>query len=148
MYAFENDPVRSLAVWCFDKATNADWDTHFAHLRDLATWSGKTGLRPAALLIPGGFDVPDTEHRTELTQLTALPGYDPFVAFVAPNKAVKTVLQLFALFQRNPKYEMRYVASVAEGIAWLEGKRGAALPELGEMVGRVGARMPQMKLQG
>ncbi|MBX5480737.1 MAG: hypothetical protein IRZ16_02640 [Myxococcaceae bacterium] len=137
MYFYDHNQPMGLAVWLFDKMTDADWDLHFKHLEDMATWSEKSGVRPAVLLIPKGFDMPPTERRTRLTELTNQPGYDPYVAFVAPNKAIQTVLTLFSWFQKKPKYDTSFVASAADGIAWLEKMRGAKLPMLQVMLNDV-----------
>lgn len=137
MYIYDHNPNLSLAAWYFDKMTQADWLLHFKHLEDISTWSAKTGIRPAALMIPKGFDMPPTDLRTRLTELTSKPGYDPYVAFVAPNKAVQTVLTLFSWFQRKPQYETTFVASPAAGLEWLEQKRGSKLPVLQTMLDEV-----------
>jgi len=137
MYLSEHDPVESLAVWYFSACNRAEWEQHFAHLRDLAQWSARTGKRAAVILIPAGFEVPDTDMRIKLTELTQAPGYDPQIAFVAPNKAAQAVLTMFSWFQRQPRYETKYVSNVDDGITWLEGRRGAPLPKLAEMAERV-----------
>lgn len=133
MYISDHDPQRALAVWIFDSATPAEWELHFEHLRSLATWSTRTGTRAAVLFINRSFDMPSTELRAQLTELTARPGYDPYVAFVAPNKTMMTVLTLFSWFQKKPRYETRFVSTVEAGLAWLEEKRGGPLPALREM---------------
>jgi hypothetical protein len=130
MYVSEHNPTLSLAVWVFDNATPEEWAKHFDDLADLATWSGKNQLRAAALMIPKTFEVPGPELRTRLTELTSRPGYDPYVAFVAPNKALQTVLTLFSWFQKKPQYETKFVSSVEDGILWLEEKRGTKLTAL------------------
>jgi hypothetical protein len=130
MYISESDPTRSLAVWVFGSATVPEWEHHFEELRDLATWSEKVGRRTAALLINRTFEMPSAELRAKLTELTALPGYDPYVAFVAANRTMMTVLTLFSWFQKRPRYEIQFVSSVDAGLAWLEQKRGEKLPAL------------------
>lgn len=137
MYDFEHDPTNALAVWIFGSATPSEWEAHFGHLRELATWSGKTGRRAAALLINKTFDMPSAELRAKLTEHTVLPGYDPYVAFVAPNKTMMTVLTLFSWFQKKPRYETQFVSSSDAGILWLEERRGERLPELRDMAARV-----------
>jgi|GEM_PF-5475856 len=130
MYISESDPTRSLAVWVFGSATAPEWEHHFEELREVATWSEKTGCRAAALLINKTFDMPAAELRAKLTEHTALPGYDPYVAFVAANRTMMTVLTLFSWFQKRPRYEIQFVSSVEAGIVWLEHKRGEKLPVL------------------
>jgi hypothetical protein len=134
MYISDHDPQRSLAVWVFDSATPAEWEVHFQHLRELTTWSTRTGQRAAVLFINKSFDMPSTELRAQLTDLTGRPGYDPYVAFVTPNKTMMTVLTLFSWFQKKPRYETRFVSNVEAGLAWLEEKRGGPLNALREMV--------------
>ena len=137
MYYFEHDPNQSLAIWYFHKPVAADWTLHFEHLRALTRYSATTGKRCAALMITRSFDMPDADQRTTLTQITGSPGYDPLVAFVAPNTMLKTLLNLFSWFQKKPAYTMEFVDSISSGLAWLEAQRGTPLPRLREMASLV-----------
>ncbi|AKF08270.1 hypothetical protein [Sandaracinus amylolyticus] len=140
MYVHAHDPVRGLAVWYFRDATDEDWAQHFAHLDEIATWSRTTGKRAACVLVVGRFDVPDAKRRAELAWHTEQPGYDPYVAFIAPNAAVRGALTVMSWLQKKPRFESGFVSSPEEAQAWLEERRGEPLPALGRMIDGVLAR--------
>lgn len=134
MYLHAHDPVRGLAVWYFHKMVPSDWDEHFAHLSEIATWSRRIGKRAACVMIPASFELPDAKRRAELARCTGLPGYDPYVAFVAPNAAVQGALTVMAWLQKKPQYETKFVSSVDAARVWLEERRGERLDALGQML--------------
>ena len=133
MYVHAHDPVRGLAVWYFRRPTIAEWTEHFGHLEEVASWSRRIGKRAACVMIPASFDLPDAKRRAELAKYTELPGYDPYVAFVAPNAAVQGALTVMSWLQKKPQYETKFVTSVEAARAWLEEQRGERLEALGRM---------------
>jgi hypothetical protein len=137
MYLHRHDESGRLAVWLFDKSSSKEWDEHFEHLKALAGWSAKGGPRAVAVLIAGAFARPDAHHRVELARLTEAPGYDPYVAFVMPNLAVRSVLTMMGWVQRAPRYEMSFVASTDEALTWLDARRGDTRLRLQAMVDAV-----------
>jgi hypothetical protein len=125
MYCHRHDANEGLAVWAMGAASQAEWELHFTHLREVATWSRRLGKRAACMLLSlKDFDRPDARTRQELAKLTELPGYDPFVAFVSPNTAVRATLTMFKWVQKTPQYEMDFFATSGEAIQWLARKRG------------------------
>jgi hypothetical protein len=134
MYLHRHDEEEALAVWLFSRATDAEWDEHCGHLRAIATWSKKTEKRAACVLIAMDFDRPDAKRRQELALLTKAPGYDPYVAFVWANAAVRAVLSVFQWVQKAPKYEMDFFPTTTEAVKWLGTKRGGRLFALEDMV--------------
>ncbi len=137
MYLHRHDESGRLAVWLFDKSSSKEWDEHFEHLKALSGWSAKGGPRAAAVLIAGSFARPDSHHRVELARLTEAPGYDPYVAFVMPNLAVRSVLTMMGWVQKAPKYEMSFVASTADALTWLDTRRRDARIGLQAMIDAV-----------
>jgi hypothetical protein len=133
MYLERHDERAGAAVWLFDNADPEDWANHFADLRKVAEWTKPGGRRAAAMLIIRDFDRPDPMTRAELARLTEAPGYDPYVAFISPNFAVRAMLTMFSWVQKTPRYEMDYFGTTDEAIVWLEGRR-AALPVLRGLV--------------
>jgi hypothetical protein len=133
MYLDRHDERSGAAVWLFDNASADDWARHFAHLRKLAEWKKPAGRRVAAVLIFRDFDRPDAKTRAELARLTEAPGYDPHVAFVTANFAVRAMLTMFSWMQKAPLYEIDYFGTTSEGLTWLEGRRGT-LPALQTMI--------------
>ena len=130
MYVSRVDTDELVALWVFDESTPEEWD---AHLRDLATYIASfkgSGRRGASLIIARDFSRPATGHRAELTRLTDLPEFDPFVAFVNPNAALRAVLAMFGWMQKAPRYEIDFFGSSGAGLAWLEKKRGMKLNKL------------------
>jgi hypothetical protein len=89
------------------------------------------------VLIAGSFARPDASHRGELARLTEAPGYDPYVAFVMPNLAVRSVLTMMGWVQKAPKYEMSFVASTDEALIWLQTRRNDSRIRLQAMVDAV-----------
>jgi hypothetical protein len=135
MYVHRHDSQEAVAVWSFNRTTPEEWDEHFGHLREVATWSRATAKRAACLLIGGkDFDRPDAKRRQELAQLTEAPGYDPYVAFVTPNTALRAVLTVFKWVQKAPKYEMDFFGSSSEGVHWLARQRGGRIIVLERML--------------
>jgi len=134
MYIHRHDVPEAVAVWLFDRPTVEEWELHFEHLRELATWSDRTGKRACAMILNHHFERPDAVRRAELAKCTEAPGYDPFVAFVAPNAAMRAVLTMFTWVQKTPKYELDFVATSRDGVTWLEEKRGARLEKLREFL--------------
>ncbi|HWL87303.1 MAG TPA: hypothetical protein VNO21_15975 [Polyangiaceae bacterium] len=137
MYIYRHDTREAIAVWVFDRTTIEEWELHFEHLRDLATWSGQTGKRAAALLLATNFERPDPKRRAELARCTEAPGYDPYVAFIAPNAALRAVLTMFRWVQKTPKYELDFFATSRDGATWLEDKRGERLHRLREFLAEI-----------
>jgi hypothetical protein len=137
MYLHRHDEDGKLAVWLFDKATEQEWEAHFEHLKQLAAWPASRGKRAACVLISGAFDRPTTRQRVTLARLTEAPGYDPYVAFVMPNLAVRSVLTMMGWVQKAPRYEMSFFPGTAEGLTWLHEKRSDARPGLQAMVDAV-----------
>jgi hypothetical protein len=125
MYLWRHDERAGLAVWLFDNASQDDWQAHFADLRTITSWAKPAGRRVAAILIFRDFDRPDAKCRAELARLTEAPGYDPYVAFVSANFAVRAMLTMFSWVQKAPRYDMDYFGTTAEALSWLEGRRGA-----------------------
>ncbi|UJR79131.1 hypothetical protein [Sandaracinus amylolyticus] len=140
MYVHAHDPVRGLAVWYFGEMSDEDWAQHFAHLDELATWSRTIGKRAACVVILGRFELPDAKRRAALAERTEQPGYDPYVAFVAPNAAALGALTVMRWLQKKPQYESGFVSSPDEARAWLEQRRGERLAALGRMLDDVLAR--------
>jgi hypothetical protein len=136
MYLERHDERTGAAVWLFDNASAGDWARHFDDLRKVAEWKKPGGRRVAAMLIFRDFDRPDAKTRAELARLTEAPGYDPHVAFVTANFAVRAMLTMFSWMQKAPRYDMDYFGTTAAGQAWLEGRRGA-LPILETMIREV-----------
>ena len=134
MYVHRHDANDALAIWVFQNSTPEEWDEHFAHLRDVATWSNKTGRRGATMLVARDFSRPDSKRRAELARLTEAMGYDPYVAFVSPSAALRTVLTMFGWVQKAPRYEMDFFGSSDAALRWLEKKRGASLSKLQAML--------------
>ena len=130
MYIHRHDAHEGVAVWLFDRTTVEEWELHFEHLRELATCSDRTGKRACAMILARHFERPDPKRRAELAKCTEAPGYDPYVAFVAPNAAMRAVLTMFTWVQKTPKYELDFFPTSREGAAWLEDKRGARLEHL------------------
>jgi hypothetical protein len=124
MYLHRHDADDALAIWALHESTPQDWDEHFHHIRDVATWSGKTGKRANVILVARDFSRPDAKRRAELARLTEAPGYNPHVAFVSPSAALRTVLTMFGWVQKAPKYEMDFFGSSAAAANWLEKRRG------------------------
>jgi hypothetical protein len=142
MYIHRHDESQALAVWFFDSVSGAEWDQHFEHLRQVATWTGKTGKRACCLLVVGkSFERPDAMRRASLTALTEAPGYNPYVAFVSPNTALRAILTMFSWFQKAPKYEMEFFATAAEGTKWLDQNRGGGIGRLTSMLREVESEM-------
>jgi hypothetical protein len=125
MYLRRHDERAGAAVWLFDNANQDEWVAHFADLRQIAAWAKPAGRRVAAVLIFRDFDRPDAKARAELARLTEAPGYDPYVAFVSANFAVRAMLTMFSWVQKAPRYEMDYFGTTAQALSWLEGRRGA-----------------------
>jgi hypothetical protein len=152
VYLHRHDNREALAIWAFlGGVTGAEWDQHFAHLRDIATWSTKTGRRAACVLLAPDFDPPDAKRRRELATLTDAAGYDPFVAFVSPNAAIRAVLTVFKWVQKTPKYEMDFFPDTKEAVHWLGTKRGGPLDRLDRLVMEVEAELSarvQMRAHG
>ncbi|AKU95549.1 hypothetical protein AKJ09_02213 [Labilithrix luteola] len=123
MYLHRHDAEDARAVWVFEQSSPEEWDAHFEHLRDLATWSGKTGKRATAILIARDFSRPDSKRRAELARLTEAPGYNPHVAFVSPSAALRTVLTMFGWVQKAPKYEMDFFGTSTSATQWLDKRR-------------------------
>src|ERR1700743_896120 len=117
MYLHRHDERAGLAIWLFDKATDVEWEAHFAHLRPLPPWAKPGGRRVAAILITKDFDRPDAKRRAELARLTEAPGYDPYVAFVSANVAVRAMLTMFSWVQKTPRYEMDFFATTIDAVA-------------------------------
>ncbi len=124
MYLYRHDERAGLAVWLLDKATNADLEAHFVHLRRIPTWATEGGRRVAAVLITNDFARPEARLRTELGRLIGTPGYNPYVAFVSPNVVVRAMLRMFLSFLKERHYETGFFASTAGALAWLDLKRG------------------------
>ncbi len=127
MYLHRHDERAGLALWLFQGARDEDWEAHFAHLRQIAEWPKPGGRRVAAILVTKDFDRPDAKRRAELARLTDMPGYDPYVAFVSPNVAVRAMLTMFSWVQKAPRYEMDFFSSTQQALSWLEIKRGSKL---------------------
>lgn len=145
MYVSRVDTDEVVALWVFEESTPEEWD---AHLRDLARYIASfkaSGRRGASLIIARDFSRPATEHRAELTRLTDLPEFNPFVAFVNPNAALRAVLAMFGWMQKAPRYELDFFGSSAAGLAWLEKKRGTKLPQLSSFHSEVLAEYRQKK---
>lgn len=134
MYIHRHAADDALAVWVFQASTPQEWDAHFEHLREVATWSGKAGRRGATMLIARDFSRPDAQRRTELAQLTEAAGYDPYVAFVSPSAALRAVLTMFGWVQKAPRYEMDFFGSSEGALGWLEKKRGGSLEKMRSML--------------
>jgi hypothetical protein len=137
MYLHRHDEVGKLAVWLFDKTSPQEWEAHFEHLKQLAAWPQGRGGRAAAVLIAASFDRPNAKHRVELARLTEAPGYDPYVAFVTPNLAVRSVLTMMGWVQKAPQYEMSFFANTDEALTWLHGRRNDTRIRLQAMVDAV-----------
>jgi hypothetical protein len=142
VYLHRHDSKEALAIWAMaGQVTGAEWDQHFTHLRDVATWSTKTGKRAACVLLAVDFAHPDAKRRRDLALLTDAPGYDPFVAFVSANAAVRAVLTVFKWVQRAPKYEMDFFPNTKEAVRWLKTQRGGQLTAIDRMVREVEAEL-------
>lgn len=137
MYIHRHDAHEGVAVWLFDRTTVEEWELHFEHLRELATWSNRTGKRACTMILNRHFERPDAVRRAELAKCTEAPGYDPYVAFVAPNAAMRAVLTMFTWVQKAPKYELDFFATSRDGATWLEAKRGARLERLHEFLAQI-----------
>lgn len=134
MYLYKHSEQESLAVWVFAEASGEEWDLHFEHLRQVATWSTKTGKRAATMIISRGEKGLNARRRAELVRLTEAPGYDPYVAFVTLNVPLRAALTMFGWIQKAPRYEMNIFSRSDDAFAWLEKKRGTSLPSLAEML--------------
>lgn len=129
MYISHVDADETVALWVFDQMTTAEWD---AHLDDLQKYiSGfKPGKRGASLIIARDFSRPDSKRRVELVRLTGQANFDPFVAFISPNAALRAILAVFGWMQKAPRYEVDFFGSSAAGLSWLQKKRDEPLPKL------------------
>jgi len=134
MYVHRHDANEALAIWVFQQSTPEEWDRHFEHLREVATWSNKSGRRGAAMLVARDFSRPDSKRRAELARLTEAAGYDPFVAFVSPSAALRAVLTMFGWVQKAPRYEMDFFGTSDAALRWLEKKRGGSLTKMQAML--------------
>lgn len=143
MYFHRHNETEGLAVWYFYHQTVTDFDVSLEHARTLATWHAKIGKRAAVVLFPGDFKRPDAQRRAELIRVTESPGYNPYIAFVAPNAVVRTLLSMFGWLQKSPKYEMNFVGSAEQGVAWLESQRGTKLDLLSKMIQEVAVEFKQ-----
>lgn len=134
MYIHRSDASENLSVWILHSATGEDWDKHFGHIRDVATWSGAGKKRGAAVLVALDFSRPDVGRRAELARVTDAPDYNPWVAFINPSSAVRMLIAMLGWMQKAPRYEMSLFGKSTEALAWLSQKRGEPLDRLGVLL--------------
>ena len=146
MYMSAHDERRGLAVWSISSMTDAEWDLHFEDMARITTWPRPAARRAAVLLLLGGaFARPDAKKRLRLAEASDAPGYDPFLAIVTQNPVARGVLTVLSWTHTKPKYVVSIFGDTPSARAWLEEKRGEALPEIGALL--TGLDTPVVRLR-
>lgn len=131
MYAAQHDLQHAVAVWRMSGPLSAaEWAQHCGDMERMARWP--SAPRPAVLLEVSGF-VPTARQRAELAELSARPGYRPYVAMVTSNALLRGALQAIHWLQRRAAYEMEITGDLESALRWLEHRRGEPLPVLRAM---------------
>ncbi|MFO0685664.1 MAG: hypothetical protein U0234_26620 [Sandaracinus sp.] len=131
MYSAEHDSEHAVALWRIAGPLSADeWARHRRDMARIASWPATP--RPAVILMVRDF-APTARQRAELADLSAHPGYRPYLVLVSSNALLRGALQAIRWLQRRTAYEMEIVADLETATAWLERRRGEPLPALRAM---------------
>lgn len=132
-YTSSIDRDAACALWDLrgTRMSEREWSAHLADMNEITTLRPRTGLRPAVMLfIPNQWVNIEADERARLAAAAGHPGYDPDLAIVTRNIAARGVLRVLTWLNENPRYEAQVFATPAEGLAWLEARRGAPIAPL------------------
>lgn len=132
-YASSLDRDAACALWDLrgTRMSEREWSAHLADMNEITTLRRRTGLRPAVMLfIPNQWVNIEADERARLAAAAGHAAYDPYLAIVTRNIAARGVLRVVTWLNENPRYEAQVFATAAEGLAWLEAKRGAPITPL------------------
>jgi hypothetical protein len=144
MYLTRADWDTGVAVWwSWGVVTDEEWERAFDDMRAISARSAKLPFRPCVLLYLDT-DRPDALRRKQLAELADDPRYNPYIACVTRDPQLRGVQVAMRWLGERPLYDKELFDTVEEGVAWLELKRGAALPTLRRLVTSVTRLARQM----
>lgn len=144
MYLTRADWDTGVAVWwAWGVVTDEDWERVFDDMRALSARSAALPFRPCVLLYLDT-DRPDAIRRRQLAELADDPRYNPYIACVTRDPQLRGAQVAMRWVGARPIYDKELFDTPEEGMAWLELKRGAALPTLRRMVANVKRLAHQM----
>ncbi|WP_394828849.1 hypothetical protein [Pendulispora albinea] len=144
MYISRAEWEQGLAVWwSWGVVSDEDWEHAFNDMRALVVHAVRLPFRCAVLLYLDT-DRPDAVRRKQLAELADHPNYNPYIACVTRDPHLRGAQVAMRWVGRHPTYEKNLFDTVDQGIAWLEEKRGTALPALRLMATNVRRIAKQM----
>lgn len=144
MYYSEFDQARAVLVCRIARGGDEqnDFGPHLERLTSAAEATFGHGPRLALLIvIDPGHPLPDSVWRRRVAEATSNDHFRPYFAVVTDNPLARGMLTALS-WLRPQRFEAQVGPSEDRAIAWLEAKRGEALPEVRVLLERVMGRDP------
>lgn len=135
MYIARSDWRNGVAVWWYSGiVSDEEWAETFEHRRELCAQSPKLAFRPAVILVSGAEPLPNAIRRRQLCEVQDHPNYNPYIACISRDPRQPGVSTALRWIDNRPNWDELTFPSIAEGLTWLEDKRGKPLPALRTLI--------------
>ncbi len=143
MFAYRLDRAFGLCVWYFAGASNDDTDFE-RYIESFKQADGVAAGLPfhgcGLLYVEPDNPMPNAKWRKRMAEESRVIKSKPSLVFASPAPVIRGIVTAVN-WLRPPPFEFRVTSSFAEGVAWLEGRRGARLPRLQEMLAECKAEL-------